>query len=80
MIHRRVYDSLKVKPKLQHKKINFSSVSGDALKIDGCINLTFTIGGTEMHHLFYVVRDMNGNLILGTDWLRRHEVRIYYNL
>ena len=80
LMHRRVYDSLKVKPKLQHKKIYLSSVSGDALKIDGCINLTFTIGGTEMQHLFYVVRDMNRNLILGTDWLRQHGVRIYYDL
>ena len=80
LMHRRVYDSLKVEPKLQHKKIYLSSVSGDALKIDGCINLTFTIGGTEMQHLFYVVRDMNRNLILGTDWLRQHGVRIYYDL
>ena len=69
-----------VKPKLQHKKINLSSVSGDALKIDVCINLTFIIGSTEMQHLFYILRDMNRNLILGTDKLRQHGVRIYYNL
>ena len=33
-----------------------------------------------MQHLFYVVRDMNRNLISGTDWLRQHGVRIYYDL
>ena len=41
LMHRRVYDSLKVKPKLEHKKIDLSSVSGYALKIDGCINPHF---------------------------------------
>ena len=75
----RVYNSLKVKPKLQHKKINLSSVNGDALKIDGCIKLTFTIGDTEMQHLFYIMRDMNRNLILGTGLLHQHGVRIYYD-
>ena len=33
-----------------------------------------------MQHLFYAVRDMNRNLISGTDWLRQHGVRIYYDL
>ena len=50
------------------------------MKIDGCINLKFTIGGIEMQHMFYVVKDMSRNLILGTDWLRQHGVRIYYDL
>ena len=80
LMHRRVYDSLLVKPKLQFKRINLSGVSGGALKIDGCINLRFTIGGIEMQHMFYVVKDMSRNLILGTDWLRQHGVRIYYDL
>ena len=80
LMHRRVYDSLLVKPKLQFQRINLSGVSGGALKIDGCINLKFTIGGIEMQHMFYVVKDMSRNLILGTDWLRQHGVRIYYDL
>ena len=80
LMHRRVYDSLLVKPKLQFKRINLSGVSGGALKIDGCINLKFTIGGIEMQHMFYVVKDMSRNLILGTDWLRQHGVWIYYDL
>ena len=33
-----------------------------------------------MQHMFYVVKDMSRNLILGTDWLRQHGVRIYYDL
>ncbi len=79
-MHRRVYDSLKTQPKLQNKKVNLNSVSGDSLKIDGSVNLAFSIGGTEMQHTFFVVREINRNLILGSDWLRQNGVRIYYDL
>ena len=30
--------------------------------------------------MFYVVKEMSRNLILGTDWLRQHGVQIYYDL
>ena len=45
--------SLLVQRKLQFKtlRIDLYDVSGEALKIDGCINLKFTIRGTEMQHL-----------------------------
>ena len=80
LMHRRVYDSLRIKPRLQRRKACLSSVSGESLQVDGCINLTFSIGGTEMQHVFYVVREMNRNLILGNDWLCHNGVRIYYDL
>ena len=59
LMHCRVYDSLLVKPKLQFKRIDLFVVSGSALKIDGCINLKLTIGGIEIQHMFYVVKDMS---------------------
>ena len=80
LMHRRVYDLLKDKPRLMNRKINLHGVNGSLLKIDGCIDLTFSVGGTEMKQNFYVVREMNRNLILGTDWLRQHGVRIYFDL
>ena len=79
-MHRRVYDQLRDKPRLQRRKINLHGVNGSLLKIDGCIDLTFTVGGAIMNQNFYVVREMNRNMILGTDWLKRHGVRIYYDL
>ena len=33
-----------------------------------------------MQHMFYVIKNMRRNLILGTDWLCQHGVRIYYDL
>ena len=35
---------------------------GKSFKIDGCIDLTFSVGGTEMKQNFYVVREMNREL------------------
>lgn len=33
-----------------------------------------------MSHVFYVVADMNRNIILGRDWLVQNGVRLYYDL
>ena len=29
---------------------------------------------------FYVIRDLNRNLIFGLDWLKQNNVRIYFDL
>ena len=79
-MHRRVYDQLRDKPRLQRRQINLHGVNGSLLNIDGCIDLTFSVGGATMRQNFYVVREMNRNMILGTDWLKNHGVRIYYHL
>ena len=79
-MHRRVFDQLRDKPRLQRRKINLHGVNGSLLKIDGCIDLTFSVGGATMRQNFYVVMEMNRNMILGTDWLKNHGVRIYYDL
>ena len=47
-MHRRVYDQLRDKPRLQRRKINLRGVNGSLLKIDGCIDLTFSVGGATM--------------------------------
>lgn len=79
-MHRRVYDNLKNKPKLLKKNINLQSANGTQLRVDGCVNVQFRIGGTDLSQDFYVVRDLNRNLILGLDWLKQNNVRIYFDL
>lgn len=80
LMHRRVYDSLKIKPKLQRSDVKLQSAGGNPLKLDGSINIDFKIGGTEVSQMFYIVRDLNRNVILGVDWLTKHGVRIYFDL
>ena len=79
-MHRRVYDQLKNKPRLINKKVCLQSANGSELKCDGCITVQVCIGGTEMYQDFYVIRDLNRNLILGLDWLKQNNVRIYFDL
>ena len=80
LMHRRVYDNLKNKPKLLKKTVDLQSANGTSLKVDGCVNVQFRIGGTEVSQDFYVVRDLNRNMILGLDWLKSNNVRIYFDL
>ena len=80
LIHRRIYDQLKDKPRLINKKVCLQSANGTELKCDGCITVQICIGGTEMSQDFYVIRDLNRNLILGLDWLKQNNVRIYFDL
>ena len=80
LMHRRIYDQLKDRPKLLNKKVCLQSANGTELKCDGCVNVQICIGDTEMSQDFYVIRDLNRNMILGLDWLKTHNVRIYFDL
>lgn len=50
------------------------------MKIDGSIDLEFVVAGLRLHHVFYVVLNLGRNAILGRDFLRHFNCRIYYDL
>lgn len=79
-MHRWVYDALKDKPKLQSGTIQLQAVNGESLHLDGSILIPLRIRDTEVRQKFYIVTDMNRNLILGRDWLVEHRVRLYFDL
>ncbi len=79
-MNRRIYDLLKERPKLQRKTVSIHAVNSGPLRVDGCIKLPIDIGGYQMYQEFYVVRDINRNLILGQDFLEQNGVRIYFDL
>ena len=79
-MHRRVYDSLKCKPKLNHRNAALQTVNGEPLKLDGCIEIPMEISGIKMKQTFFVVPNMNRKLILGRDWLQNNGVRLYFDL
>jgi hypothetical protein len=62
------------------KEVNVQSVNGNLLEITGQTIIPFQIGGIKMSHSFYVVSDMNRNVILGRDWLIQNGVRLYFDL
>ena len=79
-MHRRIYDQLKNRPKLVNRKVCLQSANGTELRCDGCVIVQISIGGTEMSQEFYVIRHLNRNLILGLDWLKNNNVRLYFDL
>ena len=50
------------------------SVKSDPISVDGCLWLKYEIGGEKEGHEFFVVSEINRNIILGCDWLRHFGV------
>ena len=80
LISRRVYDSFKIKLKLFKHSLNLSTAANTPMHVDGFSELTFTLGGLKMSHKFYVVQNLNRNVIIGLDWLKSRGVRVYHDL
>ena len=80
LINVKIYQPLKVKMPLRKINVNLKSVNGEQLKVHGWINLNFLLKGTNLSHTFYIVSNMNRNIILGQDWLIKHGVRLHYDL
>ena len=75
-----VYKALKVKPKITNHFVNLQSVNGESLEVKGRVNLNFEMNGTKLNHDFYLVKNMNRNLIIGHDFLTKNGVRLYFDL
>ena len=81
LTHTRLYNSLKEKPKKKENKVTFlSSVKGDSVNVDGCALLKYEVGSEKQEHEFFVLPEMNRNIILGRDWLKQLAVSMYYDL
>ena len=80
LISRRVYDSLQIKPKLLKHNLNLATAGNTPLHVDGYSDFKFTVGDLSMSHKFYVVRNLNRNVIIGLDWLKSRGVRVYHDL
>ena len=79
-MHCRVYDSLKVKPKLHSRKAYLQFDNDNPLTVDRWAEIPFEVVGIKMSHPFYIVRNMNRKVILERCWLQKNGVRIYYDL
>lgn len=80
VISKRAYDLLKHKPPLKMTKINLKAVDGNSLYIRGNVKLKFKIGSIYIEHPFFVVENINRNVILGRDFLQDNGVRVYFDL
>ena len=60
--------------------INLQSVNGNLLAVDSSIELQIEIGGVKVNQKFYVVQNINRNIILGRDFLQRKGICLYHDL
>ena len=79
-MHRRAYDQLKNKPRLVNKKVCLQSANGSEVKCDGSISVQVCISNTKMSQEFYVISELNRNMILGLDWMKTNNVRIHMDI
>ena len=70
LINTKVYKSLKGLPKLRKQTAFLQSVKGDPISVDGCLWLKYEIGREKEEQEFFLVSEMNRNIMLGCDWLR----------
>lgn len=78
LIHRRVFDKLKDSYELEKQKVNLQAINGGKLQVDGCVTFTFKLGGQRLSKNFYVVDGLNGNVIVGRDWITENRVLLYF--
>ena len=80
LIHTKMYKPLKNKPKLKKKTALLQSVKGDSIDVVGCALIEYEIWKEKQEHEFFIVPQMNRNIILGRDWLKQFGVYMYSDL
>ena len=68
LVSEKVIEKINPKPKLSRRKVALQSVSGEALFVKGITDLEFKVGNQKFVHTCQVVRGLNRNFILRTDW------------
>ena len=79
-MHSRVFKSIKPRPNLFRKSINLQTANGSRFRLKGDSSLEFKVGEKRFKHDLFVVENLNRNVILGRDWLKKNQVRIYHDL
>lgn len=76
-----MYDNLFPRPKLCKNDIPcLQAANGNSLIVLGYVNISFKIAGLTLDHKLFVTKGLNRNLILGRDWLKKNNVRLYFDL
>lgn len=71
-INEEVFKKLKDKPKVNQMKkgSTCTSASGDKLKVLGRYDLQLQVGKKKITHPFYVIKNLNRDLIIGFDFIQ----------
>ena len=76
----RVLSKLKRPPKVKHVNQHLQGAGGSPLKVQGIVHITFQLGEKDYTHPFYVIKNASRNWIIGCDFLKKYNARIYFDL
>ena len=74
------YKTLKGKPKLKKQSTFLQSVKCDSIDLDWFASLEYEIGREKQELEFFVLSEINRNIILCRDWLKQFGSYTYYDL
>ena len=80
LIHKRLYESLKINSRIEPTNLTLQSASGSRLNVLGTTVLKFKVNRLELQHTFVIVNNLSRNCILGKDFLAANSCRIYFDL
>ena len=80
LIHKRLYESLKINSRIEQTNLTLQSASGSRLNVLGTTVLKFKVNRLELQHTFVIVNNLSRNCILGKDFLAANSCRIYFDL
>ena len=80
VISEKMYKKLKKKVRIKPVSHVLQGAGGKPLQVKGITEITFKLGKKEYSQTCYVIKEASRNLILGVDFLKKNQARIYFDL
>ena len=80
VISSNMYRRLAKKPSMKRVTQQLQGAGGAPLEVKGIVELQFMLGKSKYTQKCYVVNDASRNMILGCDFLKKNNARIYFDL
>ena len=80
VISEKMYKKLQKKRKIIPNSQVLQGAGGAPLHVKGITEITFKLGNKEYSQKCYVIKEASRNLILGVDFLKKNQARIYFDL
>ena len=80
LLRQDIFERIGTDNALKPTSVKLQTANGNLLEVKGLAELPFKIGSVEQTHAFYIVNNLNRCGLLGLDWMRQKQIRIYFDL